>query len=495
MTALSECEVIVLDCQATAAAPLGHLLEIGWQRYGGILGPARSCLIKLPDGERVPPAVSRITGISAQLLQDGHEPHLAWRELLNEAADLANQPAPAVIHFARFERPFLCRLAGDVLPLDIVCTHEIARRLLPTLPRRGLRALAGYFGREVGSLRRSGSHVEATAFVWRELIPLLSAEGITTWSALQEWLAEPVPPVDRTRLWPLPRDVRLSVPHSPGIYRMQRKGGDVLYVGKSSSLHHRVNSYFQKQSRIPERMLEMLSQVREISFSVCESPLEAALLEPDEIKRLRPPYNVALVEAERALYFAAPDLGAHGPKPSARCPLGPFSSVEVLEEFTALATAKSAALGRGRHGPDPSVFSAGIERFRSAHREFARDDLTAHARLLRLGTRLWCEGRRDRDDDESGAESASARMPEWTAGQVQVALEWVALRGALARRRAKWLTRLFDATVAWSEPAASGARVIVIENGEITARTDVEPGATPPVPPGWARSTARRREA
>jgi hypothetical protein len=29
---LSQLEVLVVDCQATAAAPLGHLLEIGWAR-------------------------------------------------------------------------------------------------------------------------------------------------------------------------------------------------------------------------------------------------------------------------------------------------------------------------------------------------------------------------------------------------------------------------------------------------------------------------------
>jgi len=47
-----------------------------------------------------------------------------------------------------------------------------------------LRALAGYFGRALGDLRRAGDHVEATAFVWRELLPLLETEGVTTWRAL-----------------------------------------------------------------------------------------------------------------------------------------------------------------------------------------------------------------------------------------------------------------------------------------------------------------------
>ena len=246
---LSQLEVLVVDCQATAAAPHGHLLEMGWARAGTTTTRADARLIALPDGEHIPAAVMRLTGISERMSQDGVDAHVAWRELSNEAATLARQPAPTVIHFARFEQPFLRALAGGALPLDILCTHDIARRLLPDLPRCGVRALTGYFGRGVGALRRSADHVEATAFVWRELVRLLRDEGISTWSVLQEWLADNrATRQRRRRVWPMPRNVRLSLPDAPGVYRMLRTSGDVLYVGKAASLRHRVNSYFRKQT-------------------------------------------------------------------------------------------------------------------------------------------------------------------------------------------------------------------------------------------------------
>src|SRR5262245_30337814 len=246
---LSQLEVLVVDCQATAAAPHGHLLEIGWARTDATRTEARARLIALPNGEHIPPAVARLTGISERMAQDGVDAHVAWRELFNDAATLTRQPAPTVIHFARFEQPFLRALAGGTPPLDIACTHDIARRLLPDLPRRGMRALTGYFGRAVGALRRSADHVEATAFVWRELVGLLENEGISTWNALQEWLATKFDTRKRgRRVWPMPRDVRLSLPDAPGVYRMLRTSGDVLYVGKAASLRHRVNSYFRKQN-------------------------------------------------------------------------------------------------------------------------------------------------------------------------------------------------------------------------------------------------------
>ena len=247
---LSQLEVLVVDCQATAAAPRGHLLEIGWARVSNTVTQPHACLIALPEGAQIPPAVARITGISEQMLGSAVDGLQAWRELCDQAASLTQQPAPTVIHFARFEQPFLRTLADGAFPLDVVCTRDIARRLLPTLPRCSLRALAGYFGRAVGTLRRSADHVEATAFVWQELVRLLETNGVSTWGGLHDWLAAPVKPTrSRRRVWPMPRDVRLSVPDAPGVYRMVRTSGDVLYVGKAASLRHRVNSYFRRHGR------------------------------------------------------------------------------------------------------------------------------------------------------------------------------------------------------------------------------------------------------
>lgn len=504
---LSDLAVIVIDCQATGAAPGGHLLEIGWARFEQTLGEVRARLIALPDNVRIPPAVTRITGIADSLAQTGVAAPTAWREVAADAARLSRQPAPTIIHFARFERPFLDLLnttgvhglppavgTGELETcLDVVCTHDIARRLLPNLPRRGLRALAGYFGGAVGQLRRSSDHVRATALVWRELIELLAAEGVTSWSLLLSWLAQPV---TRTRparrIFPMPRDIRLAIPDAPGVYRLLRTTGDVVYVGKAASLNDRVNSYFRQQHGIAERMLEMLSQVRAISFEVTPTALEAALLEPVEIKRHRPPYNIALADDDgRTLWFAARDLSERSARPTVRCCVGPFPSAEVLERFAALARVDRRALAQGRSLPDERVFAEGYARLAVEHRELSLDGLDAPRQLLALGTRLWREGVRDRkpNTDETPAAPSADR---WTPELVQRALELIALRAVHARRRATWLTRLVDATVIWREPGGESARLLVVENGEFLASDAGDP--LPAVPPGHARTVAARHQ-
>jgi hypothetical protein len=293
----------------------------------------------------------------------------------------------------------------------------------------------------------------------------------------------------------MPRHVRLSLPDAPGVYRMLRTSGDVLYVGKAASLRHRVNSYFRKQSGVPERTLEMLSQARGISFDVTPSPLEAALLETDEIKQHRPAYNVALTVEHRALWFAPPNLTAYSAHPSSDYPLGPFPSAGLLEDFGALAAAERRALGSGRWSPDPVTFEAGYARLCATHPELSRPDLGVHDRLLRLGTRLWKEGRRDRDVDDDDANETGRGLTSWTPEFVQVSLEWLAIRAALARRRAIWLTRLFESSVVWREPGDSCARLLVIEAGEVTWRGVADTTEPPPIPPGHRRPVAARRQA
>ena len=96
---------------------------------------------------------------------------------------------------------------------------------------------------------------------------------------------------------------------------------------------------------------------------------------------------------------------------------------------------------------------------------------------------------------EDDTNNATPGLSVWTPEFVQVSLEWLALRAALARRRAIWLTRLFDSSVVWREPDGTCARLIVIENGEVVLSRTVDADAKPPIPPGSRRSVAARREA
>ncbi len=520
MSELLTLPVLVLDAQAAAGDPArGALIEIGWAAWRAgeerelAAAQVTTRVVAPPPGTRMPPAVARITGLGTAEWVRGTAPALVWEELRQAAEGVGGptrptRPTPTVIHFARFEEPHLralhqCHGTGR-FPLDLVCTHAIARRLLPELPRRTLRALAGYLGAGVSPLRRSADHVAATAFVWRHLVALLvEREGVLDFAALREWLTRP--PRSAPRCFPLPRERRLELPSRPGVYRLLRAGGAVLYVGKASSLRQRVSSHFHAGAG--ERALEMLTQTRDLACT--ETALEAALLEADEIKRLAPPFNLALTITGRSVWFANRELADLQQGPGSDHAVGPLFSPAPFEALGALRKAlsldgpasrflRSRAVGvEAGYAPEAGCFDAGLIQFRAEHGcpVTARD-------WLRLGARLWARRRAalgsELESEGTPAEKAPPevpRRPAWDAERVARALEETVLRAAHAVRRGRWLVWLSECSLAWAEPGAERLRLLVFQSGAVVARADLDHGAPVPVPPGHLRTQAERRAA
>ena len=243
----------------------------------------------------------------------------AVKEVISE-----NQMAvcPTVIHFARFELPFLRDLhqkndPESPLPFQLICTHEIAIRLLPDLPRRGLRALAGYFSHSMPEFRRSADHVVATVLIWEKMIEILNIKlGIYTLDQLADWLAS-TPPAGRSRrIYPMAPGKRLRLPDAPGIYRMLQANGDLLYIGKAKSLKVRVNSYFRQKAPHAEHTLEMLTQARKLDFTLTRNPQwKLPCWNPMKSNAIRRP-TTSHFAADNANLLSAPrDLSRHSTVP------------------------------------------------------------------------------------------------------------------------------------------------------------------------------------
>ena len=100
--------------------------------------------------------------------------------------------------------------------------------------------------------------------------------GVETLDDLRRLLAEPPRPRSGRWEYPLSRETRLGLPDRPGVYRFRSGDGTVLYVGKARSLRARVNSYYRKH-RAEDKVLELVSQARDVDVTVTASALEAAL--------------------------------------------------------------------------------------------------------------------------------------------------------------------------------------------------------------------------
>lgn len=90
-----------------------------------------------------------------------------------------------------------------------------------------------------------------------------------------------------------------TLPQKPGVYIFKDAGGDVLYVGKARVLWNRVHSYFQKEQTGNPRLQLLISKIRDLEYILCDSEIEALLLEYNLIKAHRPPFNVRLRDDKR----------------------------------------------------------------------------------------------------------------------------------------------------------------------------------------------------
>ena len=84
-----------------------------------------------------------------------------------------------------------------------------------------------------------------------------------------------------------------KAPKSPGVYRMYNEAGDILYVGKAKILKNRLSSYFQKQG-LSLKTKALVSRIHHIETTITHSETEALILEQNQIKTLKPPFNILL---------------------------------------------------------------------------------------------------------------------------------------------------------------------------------------------------------
>ena len=97
--------------------------------------------------------------------------------------------------------------------------------------------------------------------------------------------------------------VNALCPPVPGVYGMFDRTGELIYVGKSRSLRHRLMSYFSDSSQ-REKAGRIIEHTRAIQWETQPSDFAAQLRELDLIRRWTPRFNVQGVpQRQRPVYL------------------------------------------------------------------------------------------------------------------------------------------------------------------------------------------------
>ena len=90
------------------------------------------------------------------------------------------------------------------------------------------------------------------------------------------------------------KEKALSLPLAPGVYLMQNKANEVIYVGKAKKLKNRVSQYFIDSAAHTPKTRLMVSRIDHFDVILAASEFEALVLECSLIKRYMPKYNILL---------------------------------------------------------------------------------------------------------------------------------------------------------------------------------------------------------
>src|SRR6201747_413332 len=85
-----------------------------------------------------------------------------------------------------------------------------------------------------------------------------------------------------------------NIPHKPGVYQYCDSEKELIYIGKAKDLRNRVNSYFNKDINVNAKTRVLVSKIRNITFTIVDTEVDAWLLENSLIKKHQPRYNVLL---------------------------------------------------------------------------------------------------------------------------------------------------------------------------------------------------------
>jgi hypothetical protein len=251
----------------------------------------------------------------------------------------------------------------------------------------------------------------------------------------------------------------------------------------------------------------MLSQAKQIEVTKTGSVLEAAMLESDEIKRLSPPYNVALRKAERAVWFCSKDLREFSLRPTKNCRIGPLVSQDAVKRLAAISELVQArdtadideellmiVLGISEeYAPDAQCGRDGFTLFLQRHNSILSSKPVERT-LTELGRKIWLQRKAEKEMEAEESEEfilKSVEIPVWTPGSVCHLIESNVARGAYEIRRARWLVLLSESSLSWQEKDASKF-LLVFERGQVLYGRQIDTEVLP-VPPGYQMTHEERQ--
>lgn len=242
----------------------------------------------------IPYYISKLTGITDDMVHDAPKFH----EIAKKIVQLT-QGCVFVAHNVNFDYGFV-KAAFKSLGYDYnrktLCTVKLSRKTFLGLLSYSLGNLCDSLGIGNNARHRALGDCQATAIVFDKI--LLIRPDLLSEENLKAEIKKNAIPVE------LNEDILKNIPEKiTGVYYFHNTQGTVIYVGKSVDIKKRILQHFATSAKGNRRSLQLRAEVADITFENTGSELVALLLESDEIKKIKPKYNIDQKKSKAIPYY------------------------------------------------------------------------------------------------------------------------------------------------------------------------------------------------
>lgn len=272
----------ILDIETTGGSPASEkITEIAIFFHDGQKVVDEWSTLINPE-KPIPYFITGLTGITNEMVADAPRFYEVAKEIVERTEDHI-----IVGHNVSFDYSFIrseFKRLGFEFSRETLCTVKLSRKILPGHKSYSLGKICKEIGIEIHDRHRASGDALATVKLFEHLRNHQDGgDGqhlITVTSGRYKNLNENLTVDDIDQL-----------PEECGTYYFFDDKRQLLYIGKSKDIRHRVLSHLGNSSS--KRALEMKERIHSISFELTGSELIALLKESREIKDLKPIYNRA----------------------------------------------------------------------------------------------------------------------------------------------------------------------------------------------------------
>lgn len=229
----------------------------------------------------IPYFITGLTGITNEMVANAPRFFEVAKELVERTENHT-----IVGHNVKFDYSFIkseFKRLGFEYDRETLCTIKLSRKIIPGHKSYSLGKLCKEVGIEIKDRHRAAGDALATV----KLFEMLRKEN----GGFDEMLAqEPSGRYKNLNEYLTVEDIQ-NLPEACGTYYFFDEQKQLLYIGKSKDIRHRVLSHLGNTTT--KRAMELKQRIHSISYELTGSELIALLKESREIKEQKPRYNRA----------------------------------------------------------------------------------------------------------------------------------------------------------------------------------------------------------